>query len=63
MKPASSGCLSEQGVNVEPDWLVFLPLQGQLSFTYLHQGYNLNICPSDTLRLPQAAWLHRDAQC
>lgn len=39
MKPASPGCLSEQAVNLEPAWLVFLPLQGQLSFTGLQPKY------------------------
>lgn len=63
MRPASSGCLSEQEINLDPGCSVFSSPQEWISFAYLSQGDNLNICPSDTCRLPQAAWLHRNAQC
>lgn len=48
----SSGCLSEQGVESEPDCLV--PPFSLLPSTHP--------CPCGTFRLPQAAWIHRDAQ-
>lgn len=64
MRPASSGCcLSEQEINLDPGCSVFSSPPEWISFAYLCQGDNLNICPSGICRLPQAAWLHRNAQC
>lgn len=63
MRPASSGCLSEQETNLDPGCSGLLSLQEWISFAHLSRGVYLNICPSDTCRLPPAAWLHRNAQC